>query len=576
MTAMARPRTGREAQPESVEDDPLVELARIVSGRSTFDEPRRRSVFEDESGISEADLARDLEAELLSDLQATFAAAGEPDEEPPFYAEEEMAGEEEPVEYAAEEDGDEPYDEAVYQAYDDGAEAFADELNDPEPDPEPAPAAPPPAPSGFRSAFSGFSLRSNRGGPAFNPNALSTEAAAAPVPAPVPRSGWAATTDEPVEDLEPLAPLSGFDDQEDWGLDAEPESIDPVYQESLAAAEAFVDETAHVPPPAPQPRHRDHRLDADPYGETHYRSRRRGRRYYSVFGILLVVAIGTAAVLVLRGGAGTTGEPPLITADDSPTRIFPDETTTTDPANVVFDRVDPDGAAAPNETLLDGAEPVTNVGNAAPADDGIAAILAPEADDTGNAADLPRMVRTVTVLPDGTIVNNNTTPANGAAPAADTPAEPAIETAANTPAPTAETPVAATPVVETPAAETAPAQTPAAETPATPAAETPAATTTTTAPAQVANTPTTATAIAAGIYVQVSAQGTEAAAQSTLQDLVTRAPSVLTGQPTAIDRAELPQGTYYRVLFGPYSAADADALRQRLAAVGIDSFIQRY
>ena len=129
MTAMARPKTDRGTQPDPVEDDPLVELARIVSGRSTFDEPKRRSVFEDDLGLSEADLARDLEAELLSDLQATFAAAGDADdaEEPPFYADEEYGSDEaaaEPEAYYAEEpdQAEEPY-----QAYDESAAGYAPE-----------------------------------------------------------------------------------------------------------------------------------------------------------------------------------------------------------------------------------------------------------------------------------------------------------------------------------------------------------------------------------------------------------------------------------------------------------------
>ncbi len=605
MTAMARPKTDRGTQPDPIDDDPLVELARIVSGRSTFDEPKRRSVFEDDSGLSEADLARDLEAELLSDLQATFAAAGDADdgEEPPFYADEDYAdqaedhaGEEavaEPEPYYAEE----PYQaETPYQPHDDGAAGYApeEEAYEPAPPaPEPqAPTTPATSRSGFRSAFSGFSLRGNRGGPAFNPSALSTETVEPPLPAPPaaerPRTGWEATAEEMAqeEELTPVAPPTGFDDQEDWGLDAEPEAIDPVYQESLAAAGAFVDETADVAPPPPPPRHRDARLDADPYGERQYAPRRRGRRYYSVFAILALVAIGTATVLVLRGGGATGGDAPLITADAGPTRVFPDATTPTDDAgNVVFDRVDPAGAAPAETTLLAGAEPVTDVGNTVDTEDGIGAMLAPTETADANPADLPRMVRTVTVLPDGTIVDNNTAPAGAATAdntAAATPA-PTETAAAGTPA--AETP-AATPATETPPVTTAEAPPTTTETPAvTPATptETPAATPAAeTAPVTIAaatpteTPPTAAAAIPAGIYVQVSAQGTEAAAQSTLQETINRAPSILTGEPTAIDRADLPQGTYFRVLFGPYSGADAEALRQRLAAVGIDSFIQRY
>ena len=350
----------------------------------------------------------------------------------------------------------------------------------------------------------------------------------------------------------------------------------------LAAADAFVDETANVAPPPPQPRHRDPRLDLDPYGESQYAPRPRRRRYYSVFAVLALVAIGTATVLVLRGGNSTGAAAPLITADTSPTRVFPDETTTADPSNVVFDRVDPDGAAPAETNLLDGAEPVTDLGATTDTEDGIGAILAPTDGADTNAADLPRMVRTVTVLPDGTIVDNNTAPAGETPAAGDTGTPDA--TADNGATPPAETPP--TTPAETPATETAPAAVaeatpPATETPATtPATET--ATTDTTADDRLpATTPPSrcrrrAPRSRLASMSRSRRRGRKRRRNRRLQDFLNRAPSILTGEPTAIDRADLPQGTYYRVLFGPYSSADADALRQRLAAVGIDAFIQRY
>ncbi|MCP4386085.1 MAG: hypothetical protein GY798_32550 [Hyphomicrobiales bacterium] len=61
-------------------DDPLAELARIVTGRASFDPPpaeKGKTVPAPEEA-AENDIAADLESELLNDLQASFAALGEP------------------------------------------------------------------------------------------------------------------------------------------------------------------------------------------------------------------------------------------------------------------------------------------------------------------------------------------------------------------------------------------------------------------------------------------------------------------------------------------------------------------
>jgi len=72
-----RPTGGRPADP-SGEADPLVELARIVSG-SPQDGTARRAAPSAEAGRSSSrDLARDLEAELLENLQASFDAIRDP------------------------------------------------------------------------------------------------------------------------------------------------------------------------------------------------------------------------------------------------------------------------------------------------------------------------------------------------------------------------------------------------------------------------------------------------------------------------------------------------------------------
>ncbi len=81
-----RPLGERKSDAARTDDDPLAELARIVTGRSTF-EPApagggSRSAGSTETS-SEANLANDLESELLNDLQASFAALGEPFEGEP-------------------------------------------------------------------------------------------------------------------------------------------------------------------------------------------------------------------------------------------------------------------------------------------------------------------------------------------------------------------------------------------------------------------------------------------------------------------------------------------------------------
>ncbi len=75
-----RPLSERRHDPAAADDDPLAELARIVTGRSTYD-PGPGSKIKTEAApesSEETDLGRDLESELLNELQAAFAAVREP------------------------------------------------------------------------------------------------------------------------------------------------------------------------------------------------------------------------------------------------------------------------------------------------------------------------------------------------------------------------------------------------------------------------------------------------------------------------------------------------------------------
>lgn len=570
MTTMARTNpAGREPAPEPVQDDPLVELARIVSGRSSPEEPRRRPFLDESPGMSEADLARDLEAELLCDLQATFAAAGSAGEddvldESPLYSDEDLGDETSnpfPFEQSPSSDS-EPY----AGDRDDRSNFDLEETVDENEEPEPLP--PPEAPRALRPrVLSALGLRGHRTGPAFNPDAL------APTPldeqdvstaVEQPPSGWAATAEEGVDsnDQTSFADEEAWDGEPDPGL-AQPtfDDLDPHYADTLMAEGLDGGDGAETPPP--HVRHRDPRLDSDPFGEARRAGRPTGRRFYSFVGVLALATVVVAAILVVTGGDTANDEPPLIAAEAAQVRVFPEAETPDAAGNVVFDRVNPGENGTPEENLLAGAEPVADIGATPEANDGITEILKPAAGDPvfdGGAS--PRLVRTVTVLRDGTIVYNDAALADGETPLAD----PAI---ADDPAaaaePVAVAPIAADPVIAAPIAE-----------PPIVAAQidAPIPVVVETVGANDPNVPNAGDPIAPGFYVQVSAQGTEEAAQAQLADFRSLAPSLLGARQAVIQRADLPQGVFFRVQFGPSSTqAEAEQLRQSLNTAGIDAFV---
>ena len=574
MTAMARPSpAGREAGEDSDRDDPLVELARIVAGRANAAAGGADRDSEDMTVENLArDLEADLEAELYADLQSTFSDEGARTDPYPEQGDSRAFDRPAPARGSARQPAAEPLDQP----------RAATDL--------------PPLPRARQTPdFSSFNLR-NEKGPAYNPSALSAGdyEAAYPAQSRDQRRADAFDEEEPLLDQESAGEdtneYEDYDDQDDWDLDPHPHvaeaaagAAEPAY---LDQAEAYQrDDSPQVRAPRSPGRHRDPRLDRDPLGEARYR-RGGSRRLYPLLGVILIIALGAVGVLVLRNGGGTP-DPVLVTADTSPTRVFP-EPEPADPDNLVFNRINPD-TPAPEENLLPPVESPADLGAAPDANDGITQILTPADPGAGidpAAADLPRMVRTVTVLPDGTIVGHETAPAEGEAAGA-APAEgaalpdPVVANAPPAPAAAVPEPAPADPiaaVVNNPdAAAAAPpepvrlVEPPAAE--AQPLALTPA-------PAvadQVANLPRVGDPIAPGFYVQVSSQRSEQAAQTQLNALRGQAPSLLGDRPAIIQRIELPErGVFFRVQFGPFSGADAQSLLQSLSEVGIDAFVMNH
>jgi hypothetical protein len=318
------------------------------------------------------------------------------------------------------------------------------------------------------------------------------------------------------------APASAFDEDEDvdpfaeGGVFADRADLDDddINLEAIADAPDFADDDS-LPP-----------FSDDPFEPV---ARRRGpsRNLLAVIGVLVVAVVGGVAFAMLRPSGAADGVPPIITANNAPTKITPDDSASA-PADadaqnkLIYDRVNSaadntettlvtpnDGPIAPvGDDAANSNNPISRViipggpgidapgtGDAAAADGGTAADDAALADDNGSASGDtaepigPRKVRTVVVKPDGTIVSSQavdagpaaapaTTAADGAAPPLADDAQPAApvtdDTAAIAGNGSAELPITAVPPAAAArnVATTAPAVDPTADT------ETPALTVT--------------------------------------------------------------------------------------------------
>ena len=293
-----------------------------------------------------------------------------------------------------------------------------------------------------------------------------------------------------------------------------PELDDTFPLEGLGMVPGYGDEDGETLPP----------LDADADAMA---LRRGGGRGLLIAGAVVVIAIvGGVAVAMYRSGSGATtassGTPPVITADQSPTKVVPPPATsdqTDSPNKLIYDRVDQSGSASTttgtgddttlvtsnDEPIQDvqgsdtSSNPISRVIIPGGPDDGGTSAAATDGADSGTATDDtigPKRVRTVVVKPDGTIVSSKATDAAPDATPPDTP--PASTTAAASSG-------AATTTQQTLPTLTAPATPPAA-----------------TATAQAANPPpaapvtddTAAIAGNSGGALTITAQGDGAAAAS--------------------------------------------------------------
>jgi hypothetical protein len=328
-----------------------------------------------------------------------------------------------------------------------------------------------------------------------------------------------------------------------------------------------------------------------------------------VGGVALIGALGAFALSF--GGDAGSDTPALVKADDGPIKVKPENTggrVVPNQESKVYDTVAGEGAVndPQQEKLVTTAEEPMDVAPPAVEEDDAATASGKSEDrieqivqDVENVPDseivavTPRKVRTMVVKPDGTLVPREDEPE--AAPSneqTDTIAA-AIPEAA--PAPAIPEATGALPATAAPAPGLAPAapeevtETAAAEPPSDDAGVMPE--TAPIAPLRPADQPidvvgevkpdqvaaaTTATASVGNWAMQIASQPSEAAAQSSYQDLARRYSGVLQGREVNIVKAEIAgKGTFWRVRVPAPTRQEAIGLCESYKSAGGNCFVSK-
>jgi len=308
---------------------------------------------------------------------------------------------------------------------------------------------------------------------------------------------------------------------------------------------------------------RDPAYPGDPYAyqgaydeEPEDQPRKRGGMI-TVAALLALAVVGTGAAFAYRSfmSSPRSGEPPIIKADNSPTKIVPaqsdasakapDRMTFGDGNEKIVPReetpVDVNARSGPRVVF-----PPLNQNVNPPSPASVAPSAPPPAAAAANGTlpnNEPRRIKTLSVKGDA---------ADAGVPAA---APPKPSTApAQVAAPRTQTPLAPPPGAPSrnpPTSANASANAPLSLAPgASPAAEPP--------PARVAAVnPAPAPAAGGGYVVQVSSQKTEADAQASYRSLQSKFPNVLGSRAPLIKRADLGEkGIFYRAMVGPFGSRE--------------------
>ncbi|WP_454619210.1 SPOR domain-containing protein [Bradyrhizobium cenepequi] len=296
--------------------------------------------------------------------------------------------------------------------------------------------------------------------------------------------------------------------------------------------------------------------------------RKRTSGLMTVGAVLALAVVGTGAAFAYRTYVGSprSGEPPIIKADNSPTKVMPAQ---------------PDGAGKAPDRLVsaDGAEklisreetPVDVTSNTGPR------VVFPPLNQNANpppvasvAPSAPSPMTTSGTLPNNEPRRIRTLSVKGDAADARVPASAPPPSAKSAPA--TRTVSANPPPHGNPASANASANAPMSLAPGAPQPEP--------APTRVASTnPTASVSSSGGGYVvQVSSQRNEADAQASYRALQGKYPNVLGSQSLVVKRVDLGEkGVYYRAFAGPFSSLDqaTQVCSSLKAAGGPQCLIQR-
>ncbi|NEV01628.1 SPOR domain-containing protein [Bradyrhizobium uaiense] len=365
---------------------------------------------------------------------------------------------------------------------------------------------------------------------------------------------------EPVAPYRPVeAPRQpeAFDDEPHYqssGHEQDPSRYDDALYGQLEAGE--------------QDLQRDPAYPEDPYAYEAYEEepepRKRSSGLITVAAVVALAVVGTGAALAYRNYVGSprSGEPPIIKADNTPTKVIPaqadapaktpDRMATGDGTEKIVSReetpVDVNSKTAGPRVVFPplnanaNPPPVASVQTAQPAP-------APLSANGTLPNNEPRKIRTLSVkgdTPDGT--------------------QAAVAAPAKPPA-TAKPPISRGNPAAANASVNAPMSLAPGQADAAPAAP----------PTRVAST-STASVGGGGYLVQVSSQKNEADAQSSYRTLQGKYRNVLGSQPVVVKRVDLGEkGVYYRAFAGPFASSEEanQVCRSLMSAGGPQCLIQR-
>ncbi|MBR0872590.1 SPOR domain-containing protein [Bradyrhizobium tropiciagri] len=309
----------------------------------------------------------------------------------------------------------------------------------------------------------------------------------------------------------------------------------------------------------------------DPYAYQGYEEepepRRRSKGLIMVAAVLALGVFGVGGAYAYRTYVGSprSGEPPIIKADNTPTKVIPaqaeapaktpDRMAAGDGSEKIVSReetpVDPSTKATGPRVVF----PPLNANANPPPPASVQTAPPPPAPASANGTlpnNEPRKIRTLSVKGDN--------PDGAQQAAAGAPAKPPA--AAKQPPASRSNPAAANASVNAPMSLTPGEQANAAPVPAAP-------------PTRLAST--TTASVSSGYMVQVSSQKNEADAQASYRSLQGKFPSVLGSHPPVIRRADLGEkGVYYRAMVGPFgSPEEASQFCGNLKSAGGQCVVQR-